>query len=305
MAFGHSPSSRWATSSRARSTASKVPAPRRAVRNCSLIPPAVAYSSARLPKSTPVASGSVPDRPPKTAATYRVASVGGNALVDEPPADRVQVRQVGRDRAGGRGQRVERALVVDGDHAAERVEDRAGEVVPWVDRGNPHAPGDGGQRNRAHDDLRRPHQRAERRDRNAGHDADDRLLCAEGQVREGGRGVLGSHAQEHDVRALDDGLVAVDDVDGRIASGEPARPLGASRGQVEGARGLLAFAEAGDDRLGDCADADDAEVPRGHSLSRAAARSGSRPGPTGSGRSWSGRTRAGSRPRSRARTRCP
>ena len=41
-------SSRWATSSSARSTMSKVPARRRSARNCSLMPPAVAYSSAKV-----------------------------------------------------------------------------------------------------------------------------------------------------------------------------------------------------------------------------------------------------------------
>jgi hypothetical protein len=51
---------------------------------------------------------------------------------------------VSGDRGGRRRQRVERALVVDGDHAAEWIEDRVGEAVQWVDRCEARAPGDGG-----------------------------------------------------------------------------------------------------------------------------------------------------------------
>ena len=102
--------------------------------------------------------------------------------------------------------------------------------VLGVDRGEARAPGDGGQRDRAHQDLRRRHQRAESVDWDAGHGADDRLLCAEGQVRECAVRVLRSDAHKHDVRPLDRGLVAVDDVDGWVAIGEPARSHGASRG---------------------------------------------------------------------------
>jgi hypothetical protein len=239
---------------------SNVPALRRAVRNCSLVPPGVAYSPARVVRSFGWVPSSVADRPPKTVATYRVASVWGDTPVGEPPADRVEIGQVSGDRGGRRRQRVERILVVDGDDPAERVEDRAGELVPGMDRCEARPPGDGRQRDRAHDDLCRRHQGAESVDRDAGHDADDRLLSAEGQARERDRRVLRSHAQKHDVCPLDNGLVAVDDLDGWVASGEPARPPGASRREVDGGRVLLSFAQAGDDRLGDRADPDDAKV---------------------------------------------
>src|SRR4051812_7280963 len=53
-------------------------------------------------------------------------------------------------------------------------------------------------------------------DRYARDDADDRLLCAEGQVRKRGRRILRPHAQQHDVGPVDDGLVAVGHLDGWV-----------------------------------------------------------------------------------------
>ena len=86
------------------------------------------------------------------------------------------------ERARRRRQRFQRGLVVDRDDAAQGLEDRPGELIPWVDRGEAGAPGDCGQRDRAHDDIGLPHQGVKSADRDAGHDADDRLLCPEGQV---------------------------------------------------------------------------------------------------------------------------
>ena len=109
--------------------------------------------------------------------------------------------------------------MLDGDDAAEWVEDDASELVRWVDCREARAPGDRGQRNRAHEDSCRRHQGAQSVERDTGHDTDDRLLRAEGQIRECGWRVLRSHAHEHDVRPGEDGLVAVGDVDGWVASG--------------------------------------------------------------------------------------
>ena len=74
--------------------------------------------------------------------------------------------------------------MLDGDDAAEWVEDGASELVRWVDRREARAPGDRGQRNRAHEDSCRRHQGSQSVERDTGHDTDDRLLRAKGQIRE-------------------------------------------------------------------------------------------------------------------------
>jgi hypothetical protein len=51
-------------------------------------------------------------------------------------------------------------------------------------------------------------------------------------------------------------------VDRWVASGEPLCPHGVSRRKVDRSLDVLVSAEAGDDRLGDCADTENAKVTR-------------------------------------------